>query len=59
VGRGEQLSVARPPRPRTLDLRRRRQPGGVIPGNHPKKNTKHDILSNFKNLPQKARLNSR
>jgi len=25
-----------PPRPRTLDLRRRRQPGGVIPGNHKK-----------------------
>ena len=26
-----------PPRPRTLDLWRRRQPGRVIPGNHPKK----------------------
>jgi hypothetical protein len=25
-----------PPRPRTLDLRRRRQPGGVIPGDHKK-----------------------
>jgi hypothetical protein len=37
VGRGGELSVARPPRPRTLDLRRRRQPGGVIPGKHPTK----------------------
>jgi hypothetical protein len=36
VGRGGQLSVARPPRPRTLDLRRRRQPGEVIPGYHKK-----------------------
>jgi len=26
-----------PPRPRTLDLRRRRQPGRVIPGKHPTK----------------------
>jgi hypothetical protein len=26
-----------PPRPRTLDFGRRRQPGGVIPGYHLKK----------------------
>jgi hypothetical protein len=37
VGRGGELSVARPPRPRTLDLRRRRQPDGVIPGKTPQK----------------------
>jgi hypothetical protein len=36
VGRGGELGLALPPRPRTLDLRRRRQPGGVIPGNHKK-----------------------
>jgi len=28
-----------PPRPRTSDLKRRRQPGRVIPGNQPKKST--------------------
>jgi hypothetical protein len=37
VGRGGLAELwPFPPRPRTLDLRRRRQPGGVIPGNHKK-----------------------
>jgi hypothetical protein len=42
VGRGGQLSVARPPRPRHSERsgaagKRVDQPGRVIPGNHPKK----------------------
>jgi len=37
VGRGGAAELwPPPPRPRTLDLWRRRQPGGVIPGNHKK-----------------------
>jgi hypothetical protein len=37
VGRGGTAQRGPPPpRPRTLDLRRRRQPGEVIPGNHKK-----------------------
>jgi hypothetical protein len=44
VGRGGELSVARPPRPRHSEFGRRRhqaqvqnQPGRVIPGKHPTK----------------------
>ena len=36
VGRGGELSVARPPPPRPQNFKRRRQPGEVIPGNHKK-----------------------
>jgi len=53
VGRGGQLSLARPPRPRTLDLRRRRQPGRVIPGNHHTKRQNMIYYQTSKIYPKK------
>jgi hypothetical protein len=59
VGRGGQLIVARPPRPRLPELERRRhqaqvenQPGRVIPGNHPKK-TQNMIYIKFQKFTPK------
>jgi hypothetical protein len=45
--------VARPPRPRTLDLRRRRQPGEVIPGKTPQKKQTMIYYSISKIYPKK------
>jgi hypothetical protein len=42
-----------PPRPRTLDLRRRRQPGRVIPGKHPTKTQNMIYYQISKTYPNK------
>jgi hypothetical protein len=51
---GGQLSVARPPRPR-CSLAEGAKPGLSDTRLTSHKNTKHDILSNFKKLPQKTK----
>jgi hypothetical protein len=56
VGRGEQLSVARPPG-RVIGAPR--APLKITGSSDTRltthKNTKHDILSNFKKIPQKIK----